>query len=176
MVNEENPRNFLINPHMMPLFYARSTFEGHGPTEGSLTSARAITQLRQFYMQMVDFEDHDNFFLNWKQNMGRYEKEMMLRVEQLTGPNNRDSQNKQKKEDEILSELVLGHSDMSFRHWVFNDQQGVVIYGEKRGQQDRIDILKLKKYRHQMVKDSRDEMPLSTEQDLRNTSFVNSIT
>ena len=52
---ENNPElNLIFNQRMFELLYARDLFVGIMKTEGSFSNARAMAQLRQYYMRLID--------------------------------------------------------------------------------------------------------------------------
>lgn len=50
---------------MYDLLYAREAISNSGKIEGALSNARAIAQLRQFYMLMIDGQDKEGIRKNW---------------------------------------------------------------------------------------------------------------
>ena len=51
----ENDVNALFNPSTLDIIYARDMFQVK--IEGSFSNARAMAQLKQYYMRMVDLND-----------------------------------------------------------------------------------------------------------------------
>ncbi len=54
---EQPVNNMLFSARMFELLYARDIFDSAVRTEGSFTNARAMAQLRQYYIRMVDLKD-----------------------------------------------------------------------------------------------------------------------
>lgn len=52
--------------------------------EGSYSSARAITQLRQFYLQMVDKQDELLMQMNWMQRWISYQDKVNSQADEPT--------------------------------------------------------------------------------------------
>ena len=71
--NIPNP-NMLLGQKMLDLLYARDVFSGSGfeIVEGSFSNARAIAQLRQYYMRMVDSNDQMKYITHWDQQRRNY--------------------------------------------------------------------------------------------------------
>lgn len=66
MVSNDPSYNPLINSNMFQLLYSRDIFSPLVKTEGSFSNARAMAQLRQYYMRMIDFDDSQQSRLFWE--------------------------------------------------------------------------------------------------------------
>lgn len=64
--------NMLFSASMLELLYARDVFNSTVRTEGSFTNARAMAQLRQYYVRMLDLSDSLGLIRLWNDQLNTY--------------------------------------------------------------------------------------------------------
>lgn len=69
---EQKP-SILFDESMFQLLYARNFINAQTRVEGSLSSARAMAQLRQFYFRSTDPDDKNGFKKDWEDKRKNYE-------------------------------------------------------------------------------------------------------
>ena len=66
------PINMLFSKQLFELIYSKDVFNGQVRTEGSFTNARAMAQLRQYYLRMLDLNDSLGLISHWDTQLKSY--------------------------------------------------------------------------------------------------------
>ena len=91
-------------------------FQSALKTEGSLSNARAMAQLRQFYMRVMDLADSRNTIKHWEFSRNRYIEQIMAYAQNKEGSTDPRLADIDNLEDAIKA-MTKNHSDLNFLGW-----------------------------------------------------------
>ena len=137
-------------------------FQSALKTEGSLSNARAMAQLRQFYMRVMDLADSRNTIKHWENSRNRYIDQIMNYAQNKEGSTDPRLADIDNVEDAIKA-MTKNHSDLNFLGWPLEIQSYVKVYHEsraRRGTTNREKVLNAK-YRHLMIEDKIKSLPFN---------------
>ena len=160
-------QNKLFNQKMIDMLYARDLFQGSQKLEGSFSNARAMAQLRQYYMRLLDPDDSLRVQALWEMKRKQYST---LMVEEATNkggkfqslPGSADVETS----DQAIKLLTKLHSDLTFLYWPepVAQRSTVNVFKESsRNNAQRFFKAQITRavYRHIMTRDAPDKMPFA---------------
>ena len=130
---------------MFELLYARDLFHAKIKTEGSFTNARAMAQLRQYYMRLIDQQDQSNYHAFWDLSRKRYIDQiteeakngkaiLQAQLEALANKNQRLAEEieqiEEETEDDFIKEMTSDHSDLTFLSWGEETDKTIILMPE----------------------------------------------
>jgi hypothetical protein len=105
--------NRLFNQKLLQMLYSQPLIDGKIRYEGSYSYGRAMHQLRQFYVRVVDGNDTQRFISRWETKRIAY----MKQIEEIAQRRNGQDYETENERKESLLGVLKDFSDLSFKHW-----------------------------------------------------------
>ena len=98
------------------MLYSQPLIDAKIRYEGSFSYGRAMHQLRQFYVRIVDQADTQRFITRWESKRIAFMQRVLDEALRRDG-NGRQNFESDAERKEAIIDVLRDYSDLSFRHW-----------------------------------------------------------